>query len=119
LSTAEHHANIVPWLILKEEIGIEVVYLDYDENFDLDLEQFEEIYDDKVKVISLTHVSNVLGQRFALEEIGKRKRDDTLFVIDASQSVPHFKVDVKALNCDFLFFTGHKVFADSGIGVLW
>jgi cysteine desulfurase/selenocysteine lyase len=92
-----------------------VVYLDYDENFNLDLEQFDEIYDDKVKIISLTHVSNVLGQRFNLEEIGKRKRNDTLFVVDASQSIPHFKVDVKALNCDFLFFTGHKIFADSGI----
>lgn len=119
ISTAEHHANIVPWLILKEEIGIEVVYLDYDENFDLDLEMFDKIYDEKVKVISLTHVSNVLGQKFNLEEIGKRKREDTLFVIDASQSIPHFQINVKNLNCDFLFFTGHKVFADSWIGVLW
>lgn len=119
ISTAEHHANIVPWLILKEEIGIEVVYLEYDENYNLDLEQFEKIYDDKVKIISLTHVSNVLGQRFDLEEIWKRKRKDTLFVIDASQSIPHFAVNIKTLNCDFLFFTGHKVFADSWIWVLW
>jgi cysteine desulfurase/selenocysteine lyase len=87
--------------------------LDYDENFDLDLKQFEKIYDDKVKIISLAHVSNVLGTKFNLEEIGKKKRKDTLFVVDASQSVPHFQVDVKKLNCDFLFFTGHKVFADS------
>jgi cysteine desulfurase/selenocysteine lyase len=69
ISIAEHHANIVPWLILKEEIGIEIIYLDYDENFDLDLEQFKKIYDEKVKIISLTHVSNVLGQKFNLEEI--------------------------------------------------
>ncbi len=119
LSIVEHHANLVPWLILKEEIGIEIEFIWIDDDYNLDLKDFDDKYDEKVKVIALTHVSNVTGQIFDLEEIWKRKRDDTLFVVDASQSVPHMRVDVKKLNCDALFFTGHKVLALSGIWVLW
>lgn len=119
VSIVEHHANVVPWLILKEEIGIKVEYVDVDENYNFDLEDFDKKYNESVKVISFTHVSNVTGQIFDLSEIGKRKRQDTIFVVDASQSVPHMKVDVQEIWCDFLFFTGHKVFADSWIWVLW
>lgn len=119
VSIVEHHSNIVPWLILKEEIGIELEFVKIDENFDLDWEDFVSKYDEKVKVISLTHVSNVTGQVFDLEKIGKFKREDTLFVVDASQSFPHIKVDVQKLNCDFLFFTAHKIMADSGLGIIW
>ncbi|MDD3794032.1 MAG: cysteine desulfurase [Candidatus Gracilibacteria bacterium] len=119
VSIVEHHANLVPWLILKEEIGVDVEFIGVDSDYNLDLADFDEKYDDRVKVIALTHVSNVTGQVFDLAEIGRRKREDTLFVVDASQSVPHMKVDVKKLNCDALFFTGHKVMALSGIGVLW
>jgi len=119
VSIVEHHANLVPWLILKEEIWVEVEFIWVNENYDLDLDDFDEKYDDKVKIIAITHVSNVTGQVFNLSEIGKRKREDTIFVVDASQSVPHMKVDVKRLNCDALFFTGHKVMALSWIWVLW
>jgi len=119
LSIMEHHANIVPWLILKEEIAIEIEYVNVTENYDLDFEDFEKKYDEKVKVISMTHVSNVSGQIFDLERVWKLKREDTLFIIDWSQSIPHFKVDVKKLNVDFLYFTWHKVMADSWIGILW
>jgi len=119
VSIVEHHANLVPWLILKEEIWIEVEFILVDSDYNLDIDDFDEKYDDKVKVIALTHVSNVTWQVFDLAEIGRRKREDTLFVIDASQSVPHMKVDVKKLNCDALFFTGHKIMALSWIWVLW
>jgi len=119
LSIVEHHANIVPWLILKEDIGIEIEYVWVDENYDLDFQDFEKKYDEKVKVISFTHVSNVTWQIFDLERVWKLKREDTLFIIDASQSIPHFEVDVKKLNADFMFFTWHKVLADAGIWVLW
>lgn len=119
LSIVEHHANIVPWLILKEEIGIEIDYVDVDENYDLDMEDFNKKYDDSVKIISMTHVSNVTWQIFDLEQIWKLKRKDTLFIVDGSQSVPHFEVDVKKLNADFMFFTWHKLWADSWIWVLW
>lgn len=119
VSIVEHNANIVPWLILKEQIWIELVFINIDENYNLDLEDFKNKYDEKVKVISLTHVSNVTGQIFDLEKIGKLKREETIFIVDASQSIPHFKVDVDKINCDYLFFTWHKVMADSGIWILW
>jgi len=119
VSIVEHHANIVPWLILKDEIGIEVEFVWVTDNYDLDIDDFRQKYTPDVKIISFTQVSNVTWQVFDLETIWKLKRDDTLFIVDWSQSVPHMKVDVKKINCDVLFFTGHKVFADSGIGVLW
>lgn len=119
LSITEHHANLIPWLILKEETWIEIDYIWIDENFYLDLKDFEKKYDENVKIISLTQVSNVTWQIFDLEEIWKRKREDTLFIVDASQSIPHLEVDVNKINADFLFFTWHKVFADSWIWVLW
>ena len=119
LSIVEHHANIVPWLILKEEIWIEIKYVNVDENFNLDFEDFAWKYDDKVKVISMTHVSNITGQVFDLEKIWELKREDTLFIVDASQSIPHFKFDVKSLNADFLFFTWHNILVDTWIWVIW
>lgn len=119
VSIVEHHANIVPWLILKEEIGIEIEYVNVDEDFLLDLDDFKKKYDDTVKILSFTHVSNVVWWINPLEKIGQLKKDNTLFIIDASQSVPHMHIDVEKLNCDALFFTWHKVLADSWIGVLW
>lgn len=119
VSIVEHHSNIVPWLILKEEIWIELEFVKINDNFEIDFLDFEKKYDDKVKVIALTHISNVTGQIFDIEKVGKLKREDTLLIVDASQSFPHIKVDVKKLNCDFLFFTAHKVMADSWLWVIW
>lgn len=119
LTEVEHNTNIIPWLILKESIWIEIEYIKIDKDFNLDLNDFKNKYDEKVKIISFTHVSNVTWQIFDLEEIWKSKRDDTIFIVDASQSIPHIDIDVKKLNCDYLFFTWHKVFADTGIWVLW
>lgn len=120
LSIVEHHANIVPWLILKEEIGIEVDFIWVDADYNLDLEDLENKLDDKVKVVSLTYVSNVTGVIFDLEKVGEIiKKNDIIFIVDASQAIPHFKVDVTKIDCDFLIFTGHKVMADTGLGVLY
>lgn len=119
VSIVEHHSNIVPWQILAKEIGVEIDFLKVDEDFNLDLADFQKKYDENVKVVSLTQVSNVTGQIFDLKSVKKLLRDDTLFVVDASQSVPHFKVDVQEIWADFVFFTAHKVMADSGIGVIW
>lgn len=119
VSIVEHHSNIVPWQILAKEIGVEIDFLKVDEDFNLDLADFQKKYDENVKVVSLTQVSNVTGQIFDLKNVKKLLRDDTLFVVDASQSVPHFKVDVQEIWADFVFFTAHKVMADSGIGVIW
>lgn len=119
ISIVEHHSNIVPWLILKEEIGIELEFVEITKDFEIDFQDFEKKYDSSVKVIAFTHVSNVTGQIFDVERIGKIKRPDTLFIVDASQSFPHMQVEVSKINCDFLFFTAHKVMADSGLGVIW
>lgn len=119
VSIVEHHSNIVPWQILAKEIWVEIEFVKVDENFNLDLKDFEKKYDEKVKVVSLTQVSNVTGQIFDLKSVKNLLREDTLFVVDASQSVPHFKVDVQELWADFVFFTAHKVMADSWIGVIW
>lgn len=119
VSIVEHHSNIVPWLILKEEIWIEVEFVKITDNYDLDFIDFEKKYDEKVKVIAITHVSNVTWQVFDIEKIWKIKRKDTLLIVDASQSFPHIKIDVKKLNCDFLFFTAHKIMADSWLWVIW
>lgn len=124
VSIVEHHANIVPWLILKEEIGIEVQYIAVKEDFSLDMEDLRKKLTPEVKVVSITQVSNVTWEVFPVEEIWKilkqiYPQNTPFFVIDASQSVPHLKVDVRSIWCDFVFFTWHKIFADSGIGVLW
>lgn len=124
VSIVEHHANVVPWLILKEDYGIEVEYIGITQEYWLDYDDFRSKLDDTVKIVSLAHVSNTTGQVFDLENVNSllsmrygRKRP--LFIVDGSQSVPHFQVDVKKIGCDAMFFTGHKIFADSGIGVLW
>lgn len=122
VSIVEHHSNIVPWLILKDDIGIEIEYINVDEDFNLDLDDLRSKLDENVKIVSVTHVSNVTGQIFDLEKVGEIVKDynkNILFIADASQSFPHFKVDVKKINCDMIFFTAHKVMADSWLGVWW
>ena len=124
VSIVEHHANVVPWLILKEDYGIEVEYVNILDDYSIDYEDFRSKLDDNVKIVSLTHVSNVTGQVFDLENVNsllnmRYGSDRPLFIVDGSQSVPHFSVDVKTIGCDAMFFTGHKLWADSGIWVLW
>jgi cysteine desulfurase/selenocysteine lyase len=124
LSEMEHNSNIVPWIRLKEEFGIKIFYLPIDKNFELDYEALFNAGLDlkKVKIISLTQASNVLGTINPLEKIIpvlKKKCSNAKFLIDAAQSVVHIKVDVQKLGCDFLVFSAHKIYGPSGIGVLW
>jgi len=119
LSVAEHHANIVPWQILQQEIGIELVFFGLDENGELDFQDFKQKYTSDVKMIALSHVSNVTGQIFSVDCIGRWKRDDTLFLVDASQSIAHIPVKTDEICCDFLVCTAHKLFADTGLGIIW
>jgi cysteine desulfurase / selenocysteine lyase len=120
LSIVEHHANIVPWQILAKNTGADIQYVWVNTDYSLDMNDLtEKLQNPKLKIVSLTHVSNVTGEIFPLEEVGAIIPEWVNFFIDASQSVPHFQVDVQKLWCDALFFTGHKIMADSGIGVLY
>jgi len=125
VSIVEHHANAVPWMILAEDYGVKVEFIGIKEDYSLDFDDLESKLDESVKIVSLTHVANTTGQVFDLARIGSllsQKYNDEnkpLFIVDGSQSVPHFQVDVEKIGCDAMFFTGHKIFADSGIGVLW
>lgn len=121
ISKAEHHANILPWLQLKEKIGIVVEYIDLNENGDFSLTSLDKVFSNKrLKILSLTQASNVLGKYYDLKEIIKRANDlGVITVIDASQSISHRALKVKDLGADFLVFSGHKILAPTGIGVLY
>ncbi|AHB41363.1 putative cysteine desulfurase [candidate division SR1 bacterium RAAC1_SR1_1] len=112
----EHHANVLPWQILAEEYGFEVKFFGIKEDYTLDRNDFSQKYDEKVKVVACSHVSNVTGQIYDVKKLKQQLRDDTFFLIDGSQSVPHFVVDVLDIGCDALVFTGHKMMAYTGIG---
>lgn len=122
LSRAEHHANIVPWLIAKETTGIEVEFIGLDADFGLDFQDFEAKLTPNVRVVSLTAASNVTGAVFDLARVRDLVRSNnptSLIVIDASQAVPHFQIDVQSLDIDYLVFTGHKLMSDTGLGIMY
>lgn len=121
LSEAEHHANIVPWLMLKKKIGISIVYIPIMKNYRLDIRKAKVILKNgKVKVLSIQHASNVTGTLNNLKDlIAICDANKIVSVVDAAGSVAHTKVNVKELGCDFLVFSGHKVFGPTGIGVVY
>lgn len=119
ITKAEHASNVLPWIELEKEIGIKVRYIPLDNHL-VTLENVKNSITENTKVISLAHITNVLGDVRPIEEIGKlAKEHDVLFVVDGAQSVPHMKVDVKKLNIDFLAFSAHKMLGPTGVGVLY
>ncbi len=127
LSEMEHHSNIVPWLQLKYEMGVELVYLPITKDYLLDYTSDEIVslplaMTKRIKLVSLAHVSNVLGTVNPLEEVipfFKRINPDIKICIDAAQSVPHLPVNVSSLDIDFFAFSSHKLLGPSGVGVLY
>jgi len=116
----EHHANLIPWQQLAARTGATLKWFTVTDDGRLDLSQLNSMIDEKTKVVALTHQSNVLGTINPLEEITKRAHEvGAVVVLDACQSVPHMKTDVKALDIDFLAFSGHKAVGPTGIGVFW
>jgi cysteine desulfurase / selenocysteine lyase len=116
----EHHANIVPWQMVAEQTGAVVKAAPIDEQGDIDREALRELFAQGAKVLAITHISNALGTINPVTEIiAEAKERGIVTVIDGAQSVPHGPVDVKALDCDFFAFSGHKVFGPMGIGVLY
>ncbi|MFX0068448.1 MAG: aminotransferase class V-fold PLP-dependent enzyme [Candidatus Hodarchaeota archaeon] len=119
-SIMEHHSNIVPWHLIRERFGVKIKHLGLRDNWYLDTDQLEELIDDKTRLVTITHVSNVLGTINPIEKICKIAHDHkALCLIDAAQSVPHMPVDVKKIGCDFLVFSAHKMLGPTGIGGLY
>ena len=120
ISQMEHHSNFVPWQQLALRKKLKLKFIEIDENGLLKEDSINENITDKTKIVSLTHVSNVLGTVNDVKEIGKiAHENDALFIVDAAQSVPHIPVDVKKIDCDFLAFSGHKMLGPTGIGGLY
>ena len=116
----EHHANLIPWQQLAARTGATLKWFTVTDDGRLDLSQLNSMIDEKTKVVALTHQSNVLGTINPLGAITKRAHEvGAVVVLDACQSVPHMKTDVKALDIDFLAFSGHKAVGPTGIGVFW
>lgn len=120
LTYMEHHANLVPWQQLEIRKNLTLRFLDLDELGRININQLKELINDKTKIVSICHASNVLGNINPVYEIGEILKDKNIyFVVDAAQSVPHLKIDVQKMNCDFLAFSAHKMCGPTGIGVLY
>lgn len=120
ITKSEHASNVLPWFELKDEIGININYIKLDSNFSLTLENVEKAITDKTKVISIAHVTNVVGDIRPIKEIIELAHKKGIKVlIDGAQSIPHMKVDVEKLDIDFLAFSAHKMCGPTGVGVLY
>lgn len=121
ISYLEHHSNIVPWQMLCERTGAKLKVIPIDSDGVVQLNFVEKNLSEKTRLISVNHVSNALGVVNPVEEIIAlaRKKSDALIVIDGAQAVPHFKIDVQKLDCDFYVFSGHKMYAPMGTGILY
>jgi len=116
----EHHANLIPWQQLAARTGASLKWFSVTDDGRLDLSQINSVINEKTKVVALTHQSNVLGTINPLDAITKRAHEvGAVVVLDACQSVPHMKTDVKALGIDFLAFSGHKAVGPTGVGIFW
>ncbi|MGW1174803.1 cysteine desulfurase [Kitasatospora sp. NPDC002543] len=120
ITEMEHHSNIVPWQLLSQRTGAKLKWFGLTDEGRLDLSNIDELITEKTKVVSFTLVSNLLGTVNPVETIVRKAQSvGALVVIDASQAAPHMVLDVQALEADFVAFTGHKMLAPTGIGVLW
>jgi len=120
ISTMEHHANIVPWQMLAERKNLSIKVIPLSESGDLDPQAFSELLTEKTRLVAITHVSNALGTINPVKEIIRKAHDaGALVLVDGAQALPHFRVDVKDLDADFYVFSGHKLYAPTGVGVLY
>ena len=120
ITEMEHHSNIVPWQLLVEEKGAELIYLPISDEGRLQMERLDDLLDERVKLVSFTMMSNVLGTITPVQEIVRRAHEvGALALVDGAQGVPHLPVDVQEMGCDFLAFSGHKMCGPTGSGVLY
>lgn len=120
LSIMEHHSNLVPWQKVAKKTGAKLKYMYINDEFELSNEEIESKITDKTKIVAITHVSNVLGTINDIRKVIKlAHKKGAVVVLDAAQSIPHMKLDVQELDADFLVFSGHKMLAPLGVGVLY
>lgn len=120
VSVMEHHSNIVPWQLLAERKCINLKVIPMNDRGELLMDEYEKLFTDRTKIVSVVHVSNVLGTINPIKEmIEIAHKHDVPFLVDAAQSIPHMAVDVQDLDADFLVFSGHKVYGPTGVGVLY
>jgi cysteine desulfurase/selenocysteine lyase len=120
VSQLEHHSNIVPWQMLRDEKGCRVRVIPCNDAGELQLDEYERLFNDRTKLVAVTHVSNALGTVNPVKQmIQTAHRHGVPVLLDGAQAVPHLKVDVRELDCDFYCFSGHKMFGPTGIGILY
>lgn len=120
VSVMEHHSDIVPWQLLRERKGIVIRVIPMDDSGRLDLEAYERLFSEHTRLVCVAHVSNVLGTVNPVKQMAATAHAHGAYMlVDGAQSIPHFKVDVQDLDCDFLTFSGHKIYGPTGIGVLY
>lgn len=120
ISAMEHHSNIVPWQLLEMRKGIKIKVIPITEDGELRVDEYEKLFDERTKLVSVTHVSNVLGTVNPVKELVTIAHSHNVpILIDGAQSVPHIKVDVRDMDCDFYAFSGHKIYGPTGIGALY
>ena len=120
ISAMEHHSNLVPWQMLCERKRCKLRFIPFDKNGVLDIETYKTLLNERTRLVSVTAVSNSLGTVNPIKEIIEiAHANNSLVMIDAAQAIQHMPIDVQALDCDFLAFSGHKIYGPTGIGVLW
>ena len=120
ITIADHHANIVPWQLVAQQTGAKIKAVSVDDHGNFDINDLEKMITEKTKLISVPHVSNVLGTIFPVKEISKlAHKANAICVVDGCQGAIHLPVDVKDIDCDFYTFSSHKLYGPSGVGVLW
>jgi len=120
ISAMEHHSNIVPWQMACERKGAKLKVIPFNESGELILEEYDKLLSSKTKIVAITHVSNTLGTINPVKEIvAKAHKYNVPVLLDGAQSVPHLKIDVQDLDCEFYAFSGHKMFGPTGVGILY
>lgn len=120
VSVMEHHSNIVPWQLQASKRGIRLRVIPMTDDGRLQMDEYEKLFNERTRIVSVAHVSNVLGTVNPVDEIIRIAHEhDVPVIIDGAQSAPHFKVDVQAMDCDFFAFSGHKMYGPTGVGVLY
>ncbi|MEM2016900.1 MAG: cysteine desulfurase [Nitrososphaerota archaeon] len=120
LTIMEHHSNILPWMYISTLTGAKIDYIDITDEGEIDYDELDEKINEKTKIVSITHMSNVLGTIIDVKKIAKKIHEvGGVIIVDGAQSVPHMPINVRELEIDFLAFSGHKMLGPTGIGVLW